>query len=1000
MPPPAVAASGDDGVDALDHPASNENHKIHCDDEQERDPNADGKSSKNFCSSPPKAFKQKDHRLRIFLCFSFYYAIGGSFDLGCITATLPNILTDLHVGDFAEVGFLGSVGYYGMFLTMPFFGILFSKIHERQTSPASSPALAEWSGNEEVPHNTLTTDTSDNCSATDGAQHHEQLSLFESISLLLCNYNYAIPVLNLSVVFLVAQGVQFWAPEYLLLVFSPVSETTITVTTLLVLLTGPATGILAGGKLVDHFGGYHGLNQRITTYKILLTMGSVSVFAGFGANVLSGEPEYGKACFLLWVVLAVGAGSVGPLQGISISAIPVKSLRTFGNSLATVAFMVGASIGPLLPGFGLEEFCREGVVSVVCAQEAVAPLLTLGCAFVVGNTALCLWWETRRVRDYEQFVKKRESRFQNLKDNTPNYHHLQITANKMVRRSGPLGFLAAVAAFSGLSSNIAGTVAMRAGLAKGKAKAKGKAAAAKPAGKGKAAAAKPPGKAQPPPVFTAEDEQRWRMVKVAVRQRRKYEEMIATTRLSPFADAPLDRDNDASIEQQRVWMAELLQAAHRFADEVKRRNARRVETGGDIDTKDGAELSDMMSDALMELTLGSMPDEMLRKLPTTGQREADEIRRDFARTLQEALGLMDKARKTRPNIPGDQASAAGSCSRGPYHEMKNRGLLSERTAEGPRRTPNAPGERSQAWQDEAERRLLFTGLTPVFADKIVRGLYLGSLTELDQRALPQIRANDPGAGEFEGPAAVNFVVAAANLMDHAPLTSDAQRAAYVARHQQPNPTTRPRELAAEVQTLLDREQQRVVQAGDPATRRAQALFRLWNAGDARSGYHGLPQLDVSTRPDLSNAFEQDEYDLMRRTGLFQFPMNYGSSMGRAALPDVGSENLRRERLERGRPRNYSNLLRAVRAIQLVRANGGRVFVGCHQGKDRSGTTIIGYLMVEYGVNFPQAVAYAQAKRFILGGVADAGDLGALYRPALREMLEDAGLGDLARTVPY
>jgi len=272
------------------------------------------------------------------------------------------------------------------------------QIEIQAQGPASSPALAEWSGNEEVPHNTLTTDTSDNCSATDGAQHHEQLSLFESISLLLCNYNYAIPVLNLSVVFLVAQGVQFWAPEYLLLVFSPVSETTITVTTLLVLLTGPATGILAGGKLVDHFGGYHGLNQRITTYKILLTMGSVSVFAGFGANVLSGEPEYGKACFLLWVVLAVGAGSVGPLQGISISAIPVKSLRTFGNSLATVAFMVGASIGPLLPGFGLEEFCREGVVSVVCAQEAVAPLLTLGCAFVVGNTALCLWWETRRVR--------------------------------------------------------------------------------------------------------------------------------------------------------------------------------------------------------------------------------------------------------------------------------------------------------------------------------------------------------------------------------------------------------------------------------------------------------------------------------------------------------------------------------------------------------------------------------------------------------------------------
>ncbi|CAD7965190.1 unnamed protein product [Amoebophrya sp. A25] len=492
-------------------------------------------------------------RWTIFCVFSFYYGVGGSYDLGAVTACLPLIVADLDLHNLTLSGFLGSVGYYGMFTTMPVFGVFFSRLHLWQSRTLAPGSMAHefvrrgqwlffivnwsflgltlllpmcmatsisqliigrfflgvfqgaadvyypvwieeyappaqrttWQGsrfvcimlgvmlgylaggllatgsgllswravlafqgiaslaaaamtffiidpelmairqpeeavakgdvevagqalqlrgankNEQAEKHSLPSgkidllvedkesanykvdqmlllqaaETSTACE--DGDQHssagevgsvvteesitddRENVCVSESFWMLFGNYNYFMPVFNLSCIFLIAQGVQFWSPQYLKRVFSPITEDHVIATTVVIIATGPAAGIFLGGKLIDYFGGYHNESGRIRTYTILCAGALISSICGIIANGLSGEPLYNTACSLLWAVLAVGAGAVGPLQGISISAIPNHSVRTLGNSVATVGFMVGASLGPLIPGFALQELCPK-----------------------------------------------------------------------------------------------------------------------------------------------------------------------------------------------------------------------------------------------------------------------------------------------------------------------------------------------------------------------------------------------------------------------------------------------------------------------------------------------------------------------------------------------------------------------------------------------------------------------------------------------------------------
>ncbi len=145
---------------------------------------------------------------------------------------------------------------------------------------------------------------------------------------------------SLSQTFMVAQGTQFWAPEYLRVVYfagDPSGESKILCANVVIAGTAPVLGIYLGGRIVDDvLGGYAGLESRIRAYKFLMVCGCISTWAGLTASTLSGEKNFLLACSLLWILLAVGSAAVGPFQGIAIDSIEDKQVRTLANSLSQV----------------------------------------------------------------------------------------------------------------------------------------------------------------------------------------------------------------------------------------------------------------------------------------------------------------------------------------------------------------------------------------------------------------------------------------------------------------------------------------------------------------------------------------------------------------------------------------------------------------------------------------------------------------------------------------
>ena len=73
-------------------------------------------------------------------------------------------------------------------------------------------------------------------------------------------------------------------------------------------------------------------------------------------------------------------------------------------------------------------------------------------------------------------------------------------------------------------------------------------------------------------------------------------------------------------------------------------------------------------------------------------------------------------------------------------------------------------------------------------------------------------------------------------------------------------------------------------------------------------------------------------------------------------PDVTLESLK--------DNNQADLNTAIRILDESLKSGRKTFVYCSQGKDRSVSIVIGYLMSKYDLTYDQALTFVRSKRFI------------------------------------
>lgn len=97
-----------------------------------RSPHDDDSDNDNSHRAPISAADDATVR-QLYLLFLCYYVTGGSYDMGAVTSTLPDVIDTFQVKDFTLLGLLGSIGYYGMVLTLPLFGVAFTRAAPRES---------------------------------------------------------------------------------------------------------------------------------------------------------------------------------------------------------------------------------------------------------------------------------------------------------------------------------------------------------------------------------------------------------------------------------------------------------------------------------------------------------------------------------------------------------------------------------------------------------------------------------------------------------------------------------------------------------------------------------------------------------------------------------------------------------------------------------------------------------------------------------------------------
>lgn len=166
----------------------------------------------------------------------------------------------------------------------------------------------------------------------------------------------------LSSLYFIVQGIQVWVSDYLKQNFVLPGETQEEFDELvmgvfsLVALTGPAVGVIAGGIVVDMYGGYNGLRARVTTLKLMLGAATLASICAISLGFIkggSGMREFWGFVVLMWLVLCSGGAIVPPGTGIMLTVVPAE-MRAFASSVGQGFYNIfGFGMGSLLPGVAI-----------------------------------------------------------------------------------------------------------------------------------------------------------------------------------------------------------------------------------------------------------------------------------------------------------------------------------------------------------------------------------------------------------------------------------------------------------------------------------------------------------------------------------------------------------------------------------------------------------------------------------------------------------------------
>lgn len=157
-------------------------------------------------------------------------------------------------------------------------------------------------------------------------------------------------MLNLTVLFFVVTGIQYWVKAFLEEVIGS-DGSVVGIAFVFVSATAPTGGVIFGGWLIDRLGGYGGPVQILKTLRINASLGACAVACCLAILFMD---SLAPIMTLIWLLLFSGGATVPSLTGIIVSSVK-PSLRSFASSLSQLSFnILGFALSTLIPGVVME----------------------------------------------------------------------------------------------------------------------------------------------------------------------------------------------------------------------------------------------------------------------------------------------------------------------------------------------------------------------------------------------------------------------------------------------------------------------------------------------------------------------------------------------------------------------------------------------------------------------------------------------------------------------
>lgn len=176
-----------------------------------------------------------------------------------------------------------------------------------------------------------------------GQSFFENMTQCEGVKVLLQNKIYVLLTLSTSCLYFVITGVQFWITDYMIITLN-VPKNNVFIAFGLLCITAPCIGVLAGGVVIHHIGGYH----VPETLGIVCFFGFLSCIVGIPIPFMS---SFLMVTGMLWLLLFLGGFMMPALSGMILHSAP-KGLKALSASICYVFYnCLGYLPAPFLYGY-------------------------------------------------------------------------------------------------------------------------------------------------------------------------------------------------------------------------------------------------------------------------------------------------------------------------------------------------------------------------------------------------------------------------------------------------------------------------------------------------------------------------------------------------------------------------------------------------------------------------------------------------------------------------